>query len=69
MVKIYNDHFLFQLHRHSFLFIYEQTIIINKMKKFSKEGLQHTDKRVSLMNEILVAMDTVKYVHTTSFSG
>lgn len=48
---------------------YEQATIIDKMKKLSKEGLQQTDKRVSLMNEILVAMDTVKYVHTTSVSG
>ena len=32
------------------------------MKKLSKEGLQRTDKRVSLMNEILAAMDAVKYV-------
>lgn len=32
------------------------------MRKLSKEGLQRTDKRVGLMNEILIAMDTVKYV-------
>ncbi|CAL5367290.1 unnamed protein product [Camellia sinensis] len=38
-----------------------QTFIISKMRKLSKEGLQHTDKRVGLMNEILAAMDTVKY--------
>ena len=31
------------------------------MRKWSKEGLQRTDKRIGLMNEILVAMDTVKY--------
>ena len=32
------------------------------MQKWSKEGLQRTDKRIGLMNEILAAMDTVKYV-------
>lgn len=32
------------------------------MQKLSKEGLQRTDKRIGLMNEILAAMDTVKYV-------
>ncbi|GAV87978.1 ABC_tran domain-containing protein/ABC_membrane domain-containing protein [Cephalotus follicularis] len=37
-----------------------QTIVISKMRKLTKEGLQWTDKRVSLMNEILAAMDTVK---------
>lgn len=35
--------------------------MIRKMQKWSKEGLQCTDKRISLMNEILAAMDTVKY--------
>ncbi|KAL5097024.1 hypothetical protein RYX36_001351 [Vicia faba] len=38
-----------------------QTLIISRMQKLSKEGLQRTDKRISLMNEILAAMDTVKY--------
>ncbi|KAL3616846.1 Canalicular multispecific organic anion transporter 1 [Castilleja foliolosa] len=38
-----------------------QTFIINRMRKLSKEGLLRTDKRVGLMNEILAAMDTVKY--------
>ncbi|CAL5345398.1 unnamed protein product [Camellia sinensis] len=37
------------------------TFVISKMRKLSKEGLQRTDKRVGLMNEILAAMDTVKY--------
>ncbi|GKV41416.1 hypothetical protein SLEP1_g48954 [Rubroshorea leprosula] len=37
-----------------------QTVVISKMRKMTKEGLQWTDKRVSLMNEILAAMDTVK---------
>lgn len=32
------------------------------MQKLSKEGLQRTDKRIGLMNEILASMDTVKYV-------
>ncbi|PPD68206.1 hypothetical protein GOBAR_DD34915 [Gossypium barbadense] len=38
-----------------------QTIVISKMRIMTKEGLQWTDRRVSLMNEILVAMDTVKF--------
>ena len=38
-----------------------QTFVISKMQKLSKEGLQRTDKRIGLMNEILAAMDTVKY--------
>ncbi|KAK4493262.1 hypothetical protein RD792_017859, partial [Penstemon davidsonii] len=38
-----------------------QTFIISKMRRLSKEGLLRTDKRVGLMNEILAAMDTVKY--------
>lgn len=34
----------------------------------SKEGLQRTDKRIGLMNEILAAMDTVKcYAWENSF--
>jgi len=37
--------------------------VIRKMKKLTKEGLQQTDKRVGLMNEILSTMDTVKYEH------
>ncbi|XLS93722.1 hypothetical protein HN51_069730 [Arachis hypogaea] len=37
-----------------------QTFIISKMQKLSKEGLQRTDKRIGLMNEVLAAMDTVK---------
>jgi len=31
------------------------------MRKLTKEGLHRTDKRVSLMNEILAAMDVMKY--------
>lgn len=42
--------------------MWNQTLVISKMQKLSKEGLQRTDKRISLMNEILAAMDTVKYV-------
>jgi hypothetical protein len=34
---------------------------MSKMRKLTKEGLHRTDKRVSLMNEILAAMDSVKY--------
>ncbi|KAJ6886548.1 hypothetical protein NC651_027039 [Populus alba x Populus x berolinensis] len=36
-----------------------QTFVISRMQKLSKEGLQRTDKRIGLMNEILAAMDTV----------
>lgn len=47
-----------------------QTFVISKMRKLSKEGLQQTDKRVSLMNEILAAMDTVKcYAWERSFQS
>ncbi|XAR72527.1 Xenobiotic-transporting ATPase [Bertholletia excelsa] len=47
-----------------------QTYIINKMRTLSKEGLQRTDKRVGLMNEILGAMDTVKcYAWEESFQS
>ncbi|OMO75048.1 hypothetical protein CCACVL1_16348, partial [Corchorus capsularis] len=38
-----------------------QTILISKMQKMTKEGLEWTDRRVSLMNEILAAMETVKF--------
>nr|QWN59139.1 ATP-binding cassette C transporter [Rehmannia glutinosa] len=38
-----------------------QTFIISRMRRLSKEGLLRTDRRVGLMNEILAAMDTVKY--------
>lgn len=37
-------------------------MIVSKMRKLSKEGLQYTDKRVGLMSEILAAIQTVKYV-------
>ncbi|KMT03936.1 hypothetical protein BVRB_8g187450 [Beta vulgaris subsp. vulgaris] len=47
-----------------------QTYVISKMQKLTKEGLQRTDKRIGLMNEILAAMDTVKcYAWETSFQG
>ncbi|KAJ0017775.1 hypothetical protein Pint_11106 [Pistacia integerrima] len=47
-----------------------QTIVISKMRKLTKEGLQRTDKRVSLMNEILAAMDTIKcYAWEKSFQS
>ncbi|XP_058197322.1 ABC transporter C family member 2-like isoform X5 [Rhododendron vialii] len=47
-----------------------QTFIISKMRRLSKEGLQRTDKRVGLMNEILAAMDTVKcYAWEESFQS
>lgn len=38
-----------------------QTIVISNMRKMTKQGLLWTDRRVSLMNEILAAMDTVKF--------
>ena len=44
------------------IFFWTQTLIISKMQQLSKEGLQRTDKRIGLMNEILGAMDTVKCV-------
>lgn len=47
-----------------------QTFVISKMQKLSKEGLQRTDKRIGLMNEILAAMDTVKcYAWESSFQA
>ncbi|OWM63830.1 ABC transporter C family member 12-like isoform X2 [Punica granatum] len=52
------------------LMIPVQTLILSKMRKLTKEGLQWTDKRVSLMNEILAAMDTVKcYAWEKSFQS
>ncbi|CAK7350709.1 unnamed protein product [Dovyalis caffra] len=36
-----------------------QTILMSKMGKLTKEGLHRTDRRVSLMNEILTTMDVV----------
>ncbi|KAI4303677.1 hypothetical protein MLD38_039277 [Melastoma candidum] len=52
------------------LMIPVQTLIISKMRKLTKEGLQWTDKRVSLMNEILAAMDIVKcYAWEKSFQS
>ncbi|WJX30575.1 Multidrug resistance-associated protein 9 [Trifolium repens] len=47
-----------------------QAFMNDKMRKLTKEGLQQTDKRVGLMNEILSAMDTVKcYAWETSFQS
>ncbi|XP_019419725.1 PREDICTED: ABC transporter C family member 2-like [Lupinus angustifolius] len=47
-----------------------QTFIISRMQKLSREGLQRTDKRIGLMNEILAAMDTVKcYAWESSFQS
>lgn len=47
-----------------------QTFVISRMQKLSKEGLQRTDKRIGLMNEILAAMDTVKcYAWESSFQN
>ncbi|VFQ97027.1 unnamed protein product [Cuscuta campestris] len=45
-----------------------QTLVISKMQRMTQEGLQRTDKRIGLMNEILAAMDTVKcYAWEDSF--
>ena len=45
-----------------------QTYIISKSRYLSKEGLQRTDKRIGMMNEILSAMDIVKcYAWENSF--
>ncbi|CAL9002909.1 unnamed protein product [Prunus brigantina] len=41
-----------------------QTIVISKIRKLAKDGLQQTDERVGLVNEILAAMDNVKYDST-----
>ncbi|XP_020586974.1 ABC transporter C family member 2-like [Phalaenopsis equestris] len=47
-----------------------QTFVISRMQKLSKEGLQRTDKRIGLMNEVLAAMDTVKcYAWEKSFQA
>nr|AIU41637.1 ABC transporter family protein [Hevea brasiliensis] len=47
-----------------------QTFVISRMQKLSKEGLQRTDKRIGLMNEILAAMDAVKcYAWENSFQA
>ncbi|KAG0501841.1 hypothetical protein HPP92_001913 [Vanilla planifolia] len=47
-----------------------QTFVISKMRKLSVEGLQRTDKRIGLMNEVLAAMDTVKcYAWEQSFQA
>ncbi|CAH2034504.1 unnamed protein product [Thlaspi arvense] len=53
-----------------FLLIPLQTLIISKMRKLTKEGLQWTDKRVGITNEILTSMDTVKcYAWEKSFES
>ncbi|KAJ6796498.1 ABC transporter C family member 2-like [Iris pallida] len=47
-----------------------QTFVISKSQKLTKEGIQRTDKRIGLMNEILAAMDTVKcYAWEQSFQS
>ncbi|GAB4829409.1 Multidrug resistance-associated protein 9, variant 2 [Ancistrocladus abbreviatus] len=47
-----------------------QTCIISRMRKLSKGGLQVTDKRVGLVNEILAAVYTVKcYAWERSFQS
>ncbi|KAL8091101.1 ABC transporter C family member 12-like isoform X1 [Apium graveolens] len=45
-----------------------QTFIVKKSRKLSREGLDCTDKRVGLMNEIVASMETVKcYAWEESF--
>ncbi|CAK7350707.1 unnamed protein product [Dovyalis caffra] len=52
------------------LMVPTQTILMSKMRKLTKEGLLRTDKRVSLMNEILASMDAVKcYAWEKSFQS
>lgn len=47
-----------------------QTFVISRSQKLTKEGIQRTDKRIGLMNEILAAMDTVKcYAWEQSFQS
>lgn len=47
-----------------------QAIMINRMRKYTREGLLRTDKRIGLMNEILAAMDIVKcYAWENSFTS
>ncbi|KAM3323933.1 ABC transporter C family member 12 isoform X4 [Capsicum chacoense] len=60
-----------QLVSKTYVFILSaQTIIVSYMRKLSKEGLQYTDKRVGLTNEILAAMDVVKcYAWEKSFQS
>ncbi|GMI96631.1 multidrug resistance-associated protein 13, ATP-binding cassette C12 [Hibiscus trionum] len=38
-----------------------QTIVVSKMRKVTKKRLDWTDRRVNIMNEVLAAMDTVKF--------
>ncbi|CAA7062353.1 unnamed protein product [Microthlaspi erraticum] len=53
-----------------FLIIPLQTMIISKMRKLTKEGLQWTDNRVGITNEILASMDTIKcYAWEKSFES
>ncbi|CAI0545474.1 unnamed protein product [Linum tenue] len=52
------------------LMIPVQTVVSSKMKQLTKEGLQRTDRRVGLMNEILAAMETLKcYAWEKSFQN
>ncbi|GLT65013.1 hypothetical protein SLA2020_374700, partial [Shorea laevis] len=44
-----------------------KAIIVSKMRKMTKEGLQWTDKKVSLMNEILTAMNTELWLNLIPF--
>ncbi|XP_010460830.1 PREDICTED: ABC transporter C family member 11 isoform X1 [Camelina sativa] len=53
-----------------FLLIPLQTLIVRRMRKLTKEGLQWTDKRVTIINEILASMDIVKcYAWEKSFES
>lgn len=45
-----------------------QTFVIKRSQRYTREGLQCTDRRIGLMNEILAGMDIVKcYVWEDSF--
>lgn len=60
-VPLYLCHLLSHQSPNFSIFCWVKTLVISRMQKLSKEGLQRTDKRIGLMNEILAAMDTVKY--------
>ena len=65
MILLYLFDYVFLLFCSMVLYIsfilWEKTFIVSRMRKLSKEGLRRTDTRVGIMNEILAAMDTVKY--------
>ncbi|KAJ6893914.1 ABC transporter C family member 2-like isoform X4 [Populus alba x Populus x berolinensis] len=69
-VPLYLSHLLSHKSPNFSIFCLVKTFVISRMQKLSKEGLQRTDKRIGLMNEILAAMDTVKcYAWESSFQA